>query len=53
MEVQKVDVPAVTRVVWMEGLAEIEWRLAGGGSEAIQTGGLVGVIRKGVEGMEA
>lgn len=51
-EVQKVEVPAATRVAWMEGLAEVEWRLAGGGSETIQTGGLVGVIRKGVEAME-
>lgn len=37
------------RITWLEGLAEIEWRLAGGGSEAIQTGGLVGVVRNGCE----
>ncbi|CAI7642828.1 unnamed protein product [Penicillium bialowiezense] len=48
-QLQQLDVPAQTRVTWLEGLAEIEWRLAGGGSEAIQTGGLVGVVRNGCE----
>ncbi|KAF2720595.1 P-loop containing nucleoside triphosphate hydrolase protein [Polychaeton citri CBS 116435] len=43
-----VDVPAHTRIAWLEGLAEIEYRLAGGGSEQIQTGGLIGVVRNGV-----
>ena len=48
----EVDVPAQTRVAWLEGLAEIEYRLSGGGSESIQTGGLVGVVRNGVGMME-
>nr|POE70928.1 replication factor c subunit 3 [Quercus suber] len=42
------DVPSQTRVAWLEGLAEIEYRLSGGGSETVQTGGLVGVVRNGV-----
>ncbi|KAJ5507070.1 hypothetical protein N7527_009213 [Penicillium freii] len=48
-QLQQLEVPAQTRITWLEGLAEIEWRLAGGGSEAIQTGGLVGVVRNGCE----
>jgi replication factor C subunit 3/5 len=48
-QLQQLEVPAQTRITWLEGLAEIEWRLAGGGSEAIQTGGLVGVMRNGCE----
>ncbi|KAK6441632.1 Subunit of heteropentameric Replication factor C (RF-C) [Oleoguttula sp. CCFEE 5521] len=43
-----IEVPAQTRVAWLEGLAEIEYRLSGGGSESVQTGGLVGVVRGGV-----
>lgn len=43
--------PSQTRVLWLEGLAEVEWRLAGGGGEVVQTGGLVGVVRGGVEVM--
>ncbi|PGH05716.1 hypothetical protein AJ79_06732 [Helicocarpus griseus UAMH5409] len=48
-ELQRIEVPPATRVVWMEGLADIEWRLAGGGGEVVQTGGLVGVVRGGCE----
>lgn len=51
-ELQKLEVPAQTRVSWLEGLAEVEWRLAGGGGEVVQTGGLVGVVRGGCELME-
>ena len=47
-QLAEVDVPAQTRVAWLEGLAEIEYRLSGGGSESVQTGGLVGVVRGGV-----
>lgn len=47
-ELGKMDVPAQTRVAWLQGLAEIEYRLSGGGSETLQTGGLVGVIRQGL-----
>lgn len=48
-ELSSLDVPAQTRVMWLEGLAEIEHRLSGGGSETVQTGGLVGVVRNGCE----
>ncbi|KAF2158155.1 P-loop containing nucleoside triphosphate hydrolase protein [Myriangium duriaei CBS 260.36] len=48
-ELTEVDVPAQTRVAWLSGLAEIEYRLSGGGSENVQTGGLVGVIRNGCD----
>ncbi|KAL4892063.1 P-loop containing nucleoside triphosphate hydrolase protein [Aspergillus ambiguus] len=48
-QLQRLEVPAQTRITWLEGLAEIEWRLAGGGSETMQTGGLVGVVRNGCE----
>ncbi|KAB8075806.1 P-loop containing nucleoside triphosphate hydrolase protein [Aspergillus leporis] len=48
-QLQQIEVPAQTRITWLEGLAEIEFRLAGGGSEAMQTGGLVGVVRNGCE----
>lgn len=48
-ELQRIEAPAATRVVWMEGLADIEYRLAAGGNEIIQTGGLVGVVRSGCE----
>lgn len=46
------DVPAQMRVAWLEGLAKIEHRISGGGSESVETGGLVGVIRSGVSTME-
>jgi replication factor C subunit 3/5 len=48
-QLQRIEVPAQTRITWLEGLAEIEWRLAAGGSETVQTGGLVGVVRNGCE----
>lgn len=46
-ELMKLEVPPQTRVTWLEGLAEVEYRLSGGGSETVQTGGLVGVVRQG------
>ncbi|KAK5241830.1 Subunit of heteropentameric Replication factor C (RF-C), partial [Exophiala xenobiotica] len=42
-ELQNLEVSTATRVTWLQGLAEIEYRLAGGGSESVQTGGMVGV----------
>ncbi|KAL8826329.1 MAG: hypothetical protein Q9170_007448 [Blastenia crenularia] len=48
----KLEVPPQTRVSWLDGLAEIEYRLSGGGGEMVQTGGLVGVVRNGVDLME-
>ena len=47
-QLSEVDVPTHTRVAWLEGLADIEHRLSGGGSESVQTGALVGVVRHGV-----
>lgn len=51
-ELAELEVPAQTRVRWLEGLAEVEYRLSGGGSESLQIGGLVGVVREGVELMD-
>ena len=48
-EMQSLDVNPQTRVTWLEGLAEIEYRLAGGGNEVLQTGGMIGVVRQGCE----
>ncbi len=48
-ELQTLEVSPHTRITWLEGLAEIEFRLSGGGSESIQTGGMVGVVRQGCE----
>lgn len=48
-EVVKLDVKPEVMISWLDGLAEIEHRVSGGGSEAIQTGAVVGVIRSGVE----
>ncbi|KAI9828862.1 MAG: hypothetical protein M1819_006477 [Sarea resinae] len=48
-ELGTLNVPAHVRVAWLEGLADVEWRLSGGGGEAVQTGGVVGVLRSGVE----
>lgn len=48
-ELQTLEVSPATRVTWLEGLAEIEFRLAGGGREGVQTGGMVGVVRAGCE----
>jgi replication factor C subunit 3/5 len=52
VELGQLEVPPQTRVIWLEGLADVESRLAGGGNEMVQAGGLVGVVRTGVEGME-
>ncbi|KAI0479517.1 P-loop containing nucleoside triphosphate hydrolase protein [Xylariaceae sp. FL0804] len=43
------EVRPQTMIRWLDGLAEIEYRVAGGGSEAIQTGAVVGVVREGCE----
>lgn len=48
-ELQTLEVSAATRVTWLQGLAEIEYRIAGGGSESVQTGGMVGVVRTGCD----
>lgn len=48
-QLQELEVSTATRVMWLEGLAEVEYRLSGGGSESVQTGGMVGVVRTGAE----
>ncbi|KAL6706673.1 Subunit of heteropentameric Replication factor C (RF-C) [Coniothyrium glycines] len=47
------SVPPQVMVTWMAGLADIEYRLSGGGNEAIQTGATIGVVRTGVELLES
>lgn len=36
-------------ITWLDGLAEVEYRLSGGGGEVVQTGAVVGVVRNGAE----
>lgn len=48
-ELCRLEVEPHVRVKWMEGLAEIEWRVGSGGNEIVQTGGMCGVVRSGVE----
>jgi replication factor C subunit 3/5 len=48
-ELTKLDVPATVMITWLEGLAEVEYRLSGGGGEVVQTGAVVGVVRNGAE----
>lgn len=48
-ELTRMDVPAPVMITWLDGLAEVEYRLSGGGGEVVQTGALVGVVRNGVE----
>ncbi|KAF2744432.1 P-loop containing nucleoside triphosphate hydrolase protein [Sporormia fimetaria CBS 119925] len=48
-ELVGLDVKDQSMVTWLTGLADIEYRLSGGGSEVIQTGAMVGVVRNGVE----
>ncbi|POS83730.1 P-loop containing nucleoside triphosphate hydrolase protein, partial [Erysiphe pulchra] len=52
-ELMKLDVPSPVMITWIIGLADIEYRLSGGGSEVIQTGALVGVVRSGAELIES
>ncbi|TVY82838.1 Replication factor C subunit [Lachnellula suecica] len=51
-ELTKLDVPAPVMITWLDGLAEVEYRLSGGGGEAVQTGAVVGVVRNGAELIE-
>jgi replication factor C subunit 3/5 len=48
-ELSKMDVPAPVMITWLDGLAEVEYRLSGGGGELVQTGAVVGVVRNGAE----
>ncbi|KND94063.1 Replication factor C subunit 3 [Tolypocladium ophioglossoides CBS 100239] len=48
-QLAKLEVSPEVMISWLDGLADIEHRVAGGGSETVQTGAVVGVIRGGVE----
>uniref|UniRef100_L7JPD6 Replication factor C subunit 3 n=1 Tax=Pyricularia oryzae (strain P131) TaxID=1143193 RepID=L7JPD6_PYRO1 len=48
-ELVKLEVKPEVMITWLDGLAEIEHRVAGGAGEAVQTGAVVGVVRRGVE----
>jgi replication factor C subunit 3/5 len=48
-ELVKLDVKPNVMITWLDGLAEVEYRLSGGGGEVVQTGAVVGVVRGGVE----
>lgn len=48
-ELSKMAVNPEVMITWLDGLADIEHRVAGGASETIQTGAVVGVVRNGVE----
>ncbi|KXJ96334.1 P-loop containing nucleoside triphosphate hydrolase protein [Microdochium bolleyi] len=43
------EVKPEAMIRWLDGLAEIEYRVSGGASEAIQTGAVVGIVREGCE----
>ncbi|KAF8454107.1 hypothetical protein BDZ91DRAFT_768027 [Kalaharituber pfeilii] len=51
-ELGRLEVAPEVQVKWLEGLAEVEWRLGSGGRETIQAGAVVGTVRAGVELME-
>ncbi|CZT48996.1 related to replication factor C chain Rfc3 [Rhynchosporium secalis] len=48
-ELMKLDVKPEVMITWLDGLAEVEYRLSGGGGEVVQTGAVVGVVRNGAE----
>jgi replication factor C subunit 3/5 len=48
-EIVKLEVKPEVMITWLDGLANIEHRVSAGGSEGVQTGAVVGVIRNGVE----
>lgn len=48
-ELTKLEVSSEVMITWLDGLADIEHRVAGGASETIQTGAVVGIVRGGVE----
>ncbi|KAK5653440.1 hypothetical protein OQA88_8926 [Cercophora sp. LCS_1] len=48
-EIVKLEVKPEVMITWLDALANVEHRVAGGASEVIQTGAVVGAIRNGVE----
>lgn len=51
-EIAHLNVKPEVMITWLDGLATVEHRMAGGGSETVQTGAVVGVIRSGLELMD-
>jgi replication factor C subunit 3/5 len=45
----RLEVRPEVMITWLDGLADIEHRVASGAGETVQTGAVVGVVRKGVE----
>jgi replication factor C subunit 3/5 len=43
------EVKPQVMIRWLDGLAEIEYRVSGGANETIQTGAVVGIVREGCE----
>ncbi|RWA03027.1 hypothetical protein EKO27_g12078 [Xylaria grammica] len=48
-QIVTMEVKPEVMVRWLDGLAEIEYRVSGGANETIQTGAVVGVVREGCE----
>ena len=48
-ELVKLEVKPEVMITWLDGLAEVEYRVSAGGGEAVQTGAVVGVLRGGCE----
>ncbi|KAK9452926.1 P-loop containing nucleoside triphosphate hydrolase protein [Dipodascopsis uninucleata] len=48
-EIENLELSPLTRAEWIIGLGEIEYRLSSGGSESLQTSGMIGVIKSGLE----
>ncbi|KAK4175037.1 putative replication factor C subunit 3 [Triangularia setosa] len=48
-ELVKLEVKPEVMITWLDLLAQVEHRVAGGASEVIQTGAVVGAVRNGVE----
>jgi len=48
-ELAKLEVKPEVMISWLEGLADVEHRIASGAGETVQTGAVVGVIRSGCE----
>ncbi|KAK0718986.1 P-loop containing nucleoside triphosphate hydrolase protein [Apiosordaria backusii] len=48
-ELVKLEVKPEVMITWLDLLAQVEHRVAGGASEIIQTGAVVGAVRNGVE----
>ncbi|KAK9474367.1 P-loop containing nucleoside triphosphate hydrolase protein [Dipodascopsis tothii] len=48
-EIERIEVRPATRIAWLDGLADVEYRLGSGGSEVLQTSAMISVIKSGLE----